>query len=151
MAHDVLASHQQRNRRRLNRRGLLEPKFINGLEQLFGIAKLNIDIGTKESLEMAKKKLAEVTAEPKSQWNQKFDAMYFAAVADIVGKDFDAAQKDMAAVSKFMKDIPAGDATVQKGAEAAVKMLEYRIYSAQAEATARVQADLRSAISGTQR
>src|SRR5438874_5064174 len=59
-----------------------------------GIAKLNIDIGTKESLEMAKKKLAEVTAEPKSQWNQKFDAMYFAAVADIVGKDFDAAQKD---------------------------------------------------------
>src|SRR2546421_4622749 len=112
------------------------PEFeIQGPAKL-GIAKLNIDIGTKESLEVAKKKLAEVTAEPKSQWNQKFDAMYFAAVADIVGKDFDAAQKDMAAVSKFLKDIPAGDATVQKGAEAAVKMLEYRIYSAQAEATA---------------
>src|SRR3954466_3372809 len=41
-----------------------------------GIAKLNIDIGTKESLEIAKKKLAEVSAEAKSPWNQKFDAMY---------------------------------------------------------------------------
>ncbi|HEV8379701.1 MAG TPA: hypothetical protein VGP99_12685, partial [Tepidisphaeraceae bacterium] len=99
-----------------------------------GIAKLNIDIGTKESLEVAKKKLAEVTAEPKSPWNQKFDAMYFAAVADIAGKDFDAARKSMAAVAKFLKDIPAGDATVQKGAEAAVKMLEYRVFTAEAEA-----------------
>src|SRR3954468_11036965 len=46
-----------------------------------GIAKLNIDVGSKESIEAAKKKLAEVMAEPKSAWNQKFDAMYFTAVA----------------------------------------------------------------------
>src|SRR5258706_2500035 len=100
-----------------------------------GIAKLHIDIGTKESLDLARKKLTEVLAEPKSPWNQKFDAMYFAAVADIVGKDFDGARKGLAAVAKFMTDVPAGDATVRKGAEAAVKMLEYRIYSGEAEAT----------------
>src|SRR5258706_15599975 len=48
----------------------------------------------------------------------------------------DAAKKDVGAFSNFQKDPPAGDASVQKGAEAAVKMLEYRIYAAQAEATA---------------
>ncbi|HEV8607661.1 MAG TPA: hypothetical protein VGQ99_20160 [Tepidisphaeraceae bacterium] len=101
-----------------------------------GIAKLNIDIGSKESLDIARKKLAEVSAEPKSPWNQKFDAMYFAAVADIVAKDFDAARKGMAAVAKFVSDVPPGDANVRNGAEAAVKMLEYRIFSAEAEAVA---------------
>lgn len=112
------------------------PEFeIQGPARL-GIAKLSIDIGSKESLETARKKLAEITAEPKSPWNQKFDAMYFTAVADIVGKDFDAAQKSMSAVTKFLKDVPAGDATVQKGAEAAAKMLEYRFFSAQVEANA---------------
>jgi len=112
------------------------PEFeIQGPARL-GIAKLNIDIGTKESLEIAKKKLAEVSAEAKSPWNQKFDAMYFTAVADIVGKDFDAARKGQAALSKFISDVPPGDTNVRKGAEAAVKMLEYRIYSGEAEATA---------------
>lgn len=101
-----------------------------------GIGKLNLDIGTPESLAAAKKKFVEVITDPKGAWSQKFEAVYFIAVADVLGKDFTNARQDMAAAGQWLADYPPGNPDAQKGAEAALKMLEYRIFSAEAESSA---------------
>ena len=97
------------------------------------IGKLHIDIGSKESLEAAKKKLAEVIVDPKGTWAQKFEAMYFNAVADVISRDFKSARTGHELVLKHLQAQGPSRQELE-GAQAAADMLDYRILAAEAEA-----------------
>lgn len=98
-----------------------------------GIGKLHMDIGSKESLAAAKKKFAEVVGDEKGTWGQKFEALYFSAVSDVLARDFKSARAGHDAVLGHLKT---QGPTKQEfeGAQAAADMLEYRILAAEAEA-----------------
>jgi hypothetical protein len=97
-----------------------------------GIAKLNLAIGTKESLAAAKEKFATIIKDANAPWSVKFEAVYFTAVADLLARDLVAAQAGLANVSQWLKANPAPDEALAKGTEAAVLMLDYRIAAARA-------------------
>jgi hypothetical protein len=102
-----------------------------------GLAKLYMVAGP-EAIGQARNKFAEVLASKKASWGQKFEAVYFNAVTDLLDGKPAEARKGKAAVEAWLKaNPPEGDAKTaaetRKGVEAAVDMLEYRIISYEAD------------------
>jgi len=96
------------------------------------IAKLYIAIGDRESLALAREKLAQVAAQRDAGWWAHFDARFFDAVAELTARNLTSARQKFGALTAWMKENPPEEAAV-RAAEAAVRILEFRIASAEAQ------------------
>jgi hypothetical protein len=94
-----------------------------------------------------KAKLDEVIKANDAPWGQKFEAMYFLAVGDVVDGKFPEAEQDKTNLEKWLTSSPppindpAKKEEALKGTRAALDMLQYRILSAQAESAQTNPAD----------
>lgn len=111
-----------------------DPQYEVQAQARSGMGKLNLAMGSKESLAAAKGLFKQVKEDAGAAWNLKFEAVYFTAVADLVGKDLAGARKGVEEVGKWLKENPPAGDEVKKGTEAAVAMLEFRILDAEREA-----------------
>ena len=98
-----------------------------------GIGKLHMTKGTKEAVEKARQEFKAVLDNKDAPWEMKFEAIYFSAVAELVARDVKKAEAGIATVSKWLADNPPAADALKKGTDAAVEMLRFRLYSAQAE------------------
>src|SRR5262249_52864565 len=89
------------------------PEFDLQPADRLGTGKLNLDIATPQSLDLAKKKFTEVLADSKAAWNQKFEALYFTAIADVLGRDFSGARRGRANISRWLNESPPPGADAQ--------------------------------------
>ncbi|MFI5380218.1 MAG: hypothetical protein ACHRHE_13045, partial [Tepidisphaerales bacterium] len=116
-----------------------DPSFEIQDQCRVGIAKLWMVAGP-ENVGQARNKFAEVLASKKATWGQKFEAIYFTAVTDLLDGKPAEARKGKAAVEEWLKANPPEDPKTaeetKKGVEAAVDMLEYRIISYEADKSA---------------
>ncbi len=96
-----------------------------------GIGKLHVAKGTFDGINAGKARFAEVLKSAKAGWGEKFDAVYFSAVADIVGKDLKAAGNSIAAAERWLAANPP-DAASKKAYDAAMMMLSYRVHATRA-------------------
>ncbi len=114
-----------------------DPSFEIQDQCRVGLGKLWMVAGP-ETIGQAKNKFGEVLKSPKATWGQKFEAVYFTAVTDLLDGKPAEARKGKAAVEAWLKSHPPeGDAKTaeetKKGVEAAIDMLEYRILSFEAD------------------
>jgi hypothetical protein len=102
------------------------------------IGKLLLARGEEEDFAAAKAEFAAVAEKkttPEPNIGQVYEATYFAAVADLLGRKFDDAEKGLVALRAWQDaNIPADNPQWKSGAEAAAAMLEYRITAARADA-----------------
>lgn len=78
---------------------------------------------------------------PAPTFAQQYEARYFSAVCLVLSGKLDAAGQSLADLRKWQdQNIPSDNTAAHQGAQAAAAMLEYRLYSAQAQ-TAKTDAD----------
>ena len=110
-----------------------DPQFEVQAQSRVAIAKLNMAIGGEKALDAARRKFAEVLADKSASWNLKFEAGYFAAVAELTARNVPAARQRMAGLGSWLTQNPPQSDDLKKGTEAAVMMLDYRILTVEAE------------------
>lgn len=98
-----------------------------------GIAKLNLAIGTGQSLDEARKYFAMVLADAGASWNLRFEAEYFTAVADLIARNPAGARKQLASMKAWLAKNSPPNEELKQGTEAAIMMLDYRILATEAE------------------
>jgi hypothetical protein len=98
-----------------------------------GIGKLHMVQGNRDALEKAREFFKRVIDNGDAPWEMRFEAVYFAAVTDLMSRDVKRAEAGLANVTRWLAaNAPASDAH-KRGTDAAVEMLRFRIYSMQAE------------------
>jgi hypothetical protein len=106
------------------------------VQSQLGIAKLSMLMNTPEAYKQAGEYFAKVIENKDAKFVAlQYEARYFTLVADILAKKPEEAEKGLEELKKWQSENMPKDAATQKGIDAALSMLEYRLHAAKADAT----------------